>query len=109
MFTQHLCNVPFALKFQNIGVVLLAYVIDDIYCLRVEEGCTCTEVPFHLLSGESVEYLASLEGAELVCLTNYRLLATHRDYVYSVRSPMFYVYFILYYCVRILCECTLLM
>ena len=50
----------------------------------LEEGCSYNDVPFDLLSGENVEYLASLERTELVGVTNYRLLATHKEGAYSV-------------------------
>ena len=53
-------------------------------------------MPFDLLSGESVEYMAQLEGAELLCLTNYRLLATHGDGICSVSgTPVLILYIIM--------------
>lgn len=62
-----------------------------VYIHVAEEGCTYQEVPFALLSGENVEYMGRLEEAELLYLTNYRLLATHRDGIYSVSSSFLLV------------------
>jgi len=57
----------------------------------IEEGCSYDEVPFELLNGENVEYLALLEGEELIGVSNYRLLATHKDGAYSVSGDVQYV------------------
>ena len=55
-------------------------------CLFLDDGCSPeTEIPFHLLSGESPWYIGLYKGgSHFVVLTNYRFFATCDSGFFSI-------------------------